>query len=88
MGLISRLQVVIATVVSVGAVGIMYATVGQRLVSLGESGGKHEGFLSGMVTNIDTVVPLTLVVILLAVIAWFVVATVQEERSVSRRPPR
>lgn len=87
MGLLARLQVLVAVIISVGTVGLLYSTIGQRLIALGETGGQHEGFLSGMVENIDTVIPLVLVVILLAMVAWFLVSVVQEEKSVNR-PPR
>jgi len=82
MSLLRRLQVVVATVISVGFVGIIYNELGLLLIDqiLGESSGPFDI----VAERIETVVPLVLALLLLGIIAWFLVSSVREER-VQRR---
>jgi hypothetical protein len=82
-----RLQVMSAVIVAVGAVALLYAEVGLKLINMGTGNGEFTGPFSGLMTDVETVVPLVLAAFLLGIVVWFVASTVQRERSV-RRPPR
>lgn len=86
MSLLRRLQVVIATIVSIGMVGILYAEVGTKLVNMGTGDGDSTGPFSDVISQVDTVWQLVLVLILLGIVVWFIVGSVKEEQTVRRRP--
>lgn len=89
MGLLSRLQIVVATVVSVGVVAVIYGELQSILIEPAKNGGKHEGFLSDQIAQLDTLMPILLSFLLLGVVTWFIVATVQNERTQRvQKPPR
>jgi hypothetical protein len=88
MGVLARLRVLIATVVTVAAVGVAFSRVGTRLLDGLKQGGQFNGpFSSEAVLQIETVFPLLLSAVLLAVVIWFLASPVQEERSRTRRRP-
>jgi len=82
MSLLRRLQVVVATMISVGFVGIIYNEVGLLLVNqiLNDSSGPFDTIAE----QTETIVPLVLALLLLSIVAWFIVSSVREER-VQRR---
>jgi protein involved in temperature-dependent protein secretion len=84
MGLLLRLRIVIATYVTVGAIGVVYAKLQSPLIEAGKSGGQFEGFLSDRIADLDALLPIVLGLLVLGVTVWFVVATVQNERTESR----
>lgn len=86
MGIFERMSVVVVTTIAVTVIGIVYAQVGQPLLDLVTGDGPHTGFLSPTVGSLDTVIPLLLVSIELAVILWFIASSVEEERTVRRQP--
>lgn len=85
MGLMRRMQVVAGSVISIGMVGVIYSSLGQRLI---DRVAEQDGPFSGVASQIDTIVPLVLSLLLLAILIWMVVSGVREERTVQRRPRR
>ena len=88
MSLLRRLQVVVATIVTIGMVGIIYAEVGTKLVNMGTGDGDSTGPFSEIISQVDTAWQLVLVVLLLGIVVWFIVGSVKEEQTVRRRPRR
>lgn len=58
--------------------GVLYATAGKDIIALGE--GEHSGPFTWIVTQLDTVIPIVIGVLMLAIVIWMVVAPVQQER--------
>ena len=85
MGLFGRIRVVAATVIGVGFIGVVFNDVARPLISDVE---QQDGPFSSLAGQVETIVPLVLVMLLLAVLVWFVVSSVQEERAVNRRRVR
>ena len=91
MGMLRRLQILTASTVSIGMVAIIYARLQDTLIEPAKEGGKYEGFLSQRVAEIDAVAPIVLALLLLGIVIWFMVATVQRERTERgklKQPPR
>ncbi len=84
MGFFARFQIVVATVVSVGVVAVIIQNVGNTIVSFIDPDAPF-GQLAGQV---QTLGPLVLALFLLAMLAWFIVSSVQEERTVETRRRR
>ncbi len=84
MGFFARFQIVVATVVSVGVVAVILQNVGNTIVSFIDPDAPF-GQLAGQV---QTLGPLVLALFLLAILAWFLVSSVQEERTVETRRRR
>jgi hypothetical protein len=80
-----RLRATVAVIIGISAIALVYAEVGLPLLRLVEPGGKHEGFLSDTVANLETVVPIVLTGLLLGIVLWLVYGQVQDERTVRRR---
>lgn len=89
MGLLARLQATIAVIVSISMVAIIYAKLQDPLISKAKSGGKWAGFMSKRVKDVDQLLPVVLALLLLGIVVWFVVSTVQSEKTKQvRQPPR
>ena len=84
MGFFRRFQIVVATVVSVGVVAVIIQNVGNTIVSFIDPDAPF-GELAGQVQSLG---PLVLALFLLAILAWFLVSSVQEERTVETRRRR
>lgn len=85
--ILAALRVVVATVIAVSFVALLYVEVALPLIKMGSDGGQLTGPFSVIVTRVETMVPLVISLLLLGIVVWMVVSTVQRERSVSRRPP-
>lgn len=83
----AALRVVVATIVAVSAVALLYVEVALPLIEMGSGDGSMTGPFSVIITRVETMVPLVIALLLLGIVIWLVVSTVQRERSVSRRPP-
>jgi len=88
MGFFLRLRVLVATIITIGAVGIVYARLKEPLISEAKSGGQFGGFLSNRVAQLDALIPVILSALLLGVVVWFVAATILSERTESREVRR
>lgn len=84
MGFFSRFSIVVGTVISVGVVAIVLQRVGETIVPRIDSDAPF-GELAGQVQNLG---PIVLSLMLLAIVVWFIVSTVQEERTVETRRRR
>jgi hypothetical protein len=84
MGFFARFQIVVATVVSVGVVAVIVQNVGSTISNLIDPDGPF-GIISQQVQNLG---PVVLSLLLLAIVVWFMVSTVQEERTVETRRRR
>lgn len=78
MGFFARFQILIGTTVSIGTVAIVVQNVFPIVTGLSDPDGAFSG-LQSQITNLG---PLVLALMLLAILAWFLVSTVQEERTV------
>jgi len=85
MGLFLRLRILLGSYITIGAVAYVYAELQAPLIEKGKSGGELSGFLSGRIADFDSLLPLVLTLMLLGVTVWFVIATVQSERTENRR---
>lgn len=88
MGFFLRLRVLTGTIVTVGAVGLVYARLQNPLIEKAKTGGEYAGFLSNRVDQLDALVPVILSAILLGVVLWFVAATILSERTERREVRR
>lgn len=85
MGVFGRIRILAGGVISVGFVGVVFNEVGRGLIERVKG---QDGPFSQLAGQVESVVPLVLVMLLLAIIVWFIVSSVQEERTVQRRPRR
>lgn len=85
MGLFGRLKIVMVTTIGVGFLGIIFNELGRDLIQRIK---EQDGPFSALAGQVETMVPLVLVLLLLGVLAWFLVSSVQEERTVDRRRVR
>lgn len=85
MGLFGRLKIVMVTTIGVGFLGIIFNELGRDLIQRIKD---QDGPFSALAGQVETMVPLVLVLLLLGVLAWFLVSSVQEERTVDRRRVR
>lgn len=85
MGIFRRLQVLGATIIGVGFVGVVYNELGRDLISRVK---EQDGPFSGLAGQVESIVPLVLAGFLLAIVLWFIASTIQEERAVDRRRVR
>lgn len=81
------LRVVVATIVAVSAVALLYVEVAVPIIDMGSGDGAFTGPFSVIVTRVETMVPLVIALLLLGIVIWMVVSTVQQERTVRRPPP-
>jgi len=84
MGFFSRFGIVVGTVVSVGVVAIVLQNVGQTIAGRIDPDAPF-GEIAGQVQDLG---PIVLSLLLLAIVVWFIVSTVQEERTVETRRRR
>jgi hypothetical protein len=84
MGFFARFQIVVATVVSVGVVAVILQNVGNTIVSFIDP----DAPFGELAEQVQTLGPLVLALFLLAILAWFLVSSVQEERTVETRRRR
>jgi|APHM01.1.fsa_nt_gi hypothetical protein len=84
MGFFARFRILAGTVVSVGTVAIVVQNVFPVVTGLSDP----DATFSGLQTQITTIGPLVLALMLLAMLIWFVSSSVQEERTVERRRRR
>jgi len=85
MGLFGRMRVLAATIIGVGFVGIIFNELGRDLIKRVRD---QNGPFSSLAGQVETMVPLVLVLLLVAVVVWFVASSIQEERAVDRRRVR
>jgi|APHM01.1.fsa_nt_gi hypothetical protein len=78
MGFFARFQILVGTTVSIGVVAIVVQNVFPIVTDLSDP---NDTF-SGLQTQITDLGPLVLALMLLAILAWFIISTVQEERTV------
>jgi cation transport ATPase len=83
MGLMGRMRVVTASVISIGFVAILYEEIAKQLI---QRAANQNGPFSQLAGQVETIVPLVLVLLLLVMLLWLVVGGVQKEKSVRRRP--
>jgi len=88
MGTFARLRVTSVVIFAVAMVALIYAEAGTLLIDMGTGDGEFTGPFSSLITNVETLFPLVLAFLLLAMVVWLVVSSVREERTVDRRPPR
>jgi hypothetical protein len=84
MGFFRRFQIVVGTVISIGIVAVILQTVGNTVAGSIDPDSPF-GEIAGQV---QTLGPLVLALLLLAILAWFLVSSVQEERTVETRRRR
>jgi len=80
MSFLLRIRVVLSVLVSVSFVGLLFIEVGQPLINMGTGDGPFTGPFSESITQVETIVPLVLSVLLLGSIVWLLASSVQEER--------
>lgn len=80
-----RMAVMLKVMIGLALLGILFATAGKELLALAGPGGQFAGFMSPAVAHIDTVMPLVISVVALGHVIWYIISTVQEERTVARR---
>jgi len=85
MSLLTRMRFATASLVALGSVAIVYDAVVPPLVKRLNN---QNGPFTGIGSDIDTLVPIVIVLLMLAIIIWVIVSGVQRERAVRRRPPR
>jgi hypothetical protein len=88
MGMMQRFMVLIGASIANAAAGILFVTTVQPLLDIAGPGGSSSGFLSSTVEQIGVVGPLVIAVLQLAIVIWFIVTSVQEERNVRPRRAR
>lgn len=84
MGFFARFQIVVATVVSVSVVAVIVQNVGNTIAASIDP----DAPFGEIATQVQTLGPLVLALMLLAILAWFLVSSVQEERTVETRRRR
>jgi hypothetical protein len=85
MGLLLRLRVVMSGVISITFVGIIFDRLALDLVTRIEN---QAGPFSELAGQVETLVPLVLSLLLLALVVWLVFSSVQSERARSERRVR
>jgi len=90
MSVVTRLLFAIQAIGSILLVGIIFGAVGAPIAELAGEGGASSGPFSGLVADVQTVLPLLLGAFALAVAVFVVVGGLTTERSSQeqRRPPR
>jgi hypothetical protein len=85
MALLARLRILVASYVTIGAVAYIYAELQAPLIEKGKPGGEFEGFLSERIADFDGILPVILTLLLLGITVWFVIATIQNEKTERRQ---
>jgi ABC-type multidrug transport system permease subunit len=81
MGFFARFQVVTATTISIGIFAVIFELVGG---AIGQRIQSSDPF-SDLLGQVQTFGPLVLSMLLLAILVWFIVSSIQEERTVETR---
>lgn len=84
MGFFRRFQIVVATIVSVGVVAVILQNVGTTIAGSIDP----DAPFGELARQVQSLGPLVLALFLLAILAWFIVSSVQEERTVETRRRR
>jgi len=85
MSFLLRIRLTLSVLVSVGFVSLLYVEVGIPLIEMGSGDGDLTGPFSESISQVETIVPLVLSVLLLGAVVWLIASSVQEE---TRRRPR
>lgn len=84
----ARALYAVYAVFTIGIVGVVYATAGKEIIAMGTGDGSSTGFLSDVISNLDSLMPILLSALVLFTVLWFIVSPAQEERTVNRRQRR
>jgi multisubunit Na+/H+ antiporter MnhC subunit len=78
MGFFSRFQIVVATIISGGVVAVIIQNVGTVISDAIDANGPF----GEVASQAQTLGPIVIAVLMLSILVWFIVSTVQEERTV------
>lgn len=87
MSVFGRLWFAFGGLTAIATVGVVYARVGKPLIDIATGDGPFTGFMSDLVTRVDTFFPVLLAMLTLAVAVYVLIGGITRERSVNRRRP-
>lgn len=86
MSFLARARVAMAALISVSVIALLYVEVAVPLINMGTGSGEFTGPFSTTITQVETMVPLVLSIMLLDIaVIWFIASNVQEEQRRVRR---
>lgn len=86
MSFLARARVAMAALISVSVIALLYVEVAVPLINMGTGSGEFTGPFSTTISQVETMVPLVLSIMLLGIaVIWFIASNVQEEQRRVRR---
>lgn len=79
MSFLARIRVTLAVLISASLIGLLYVEVALPLINMGTGDGQFTGPFSDVLSQVETVVPLVISLLLLGIVVWLLASSVQEE---------